>query len=210
MFNFQGSSDLTSFNKTSGSYQAVNLAPEKETKSTTSGFKESKKLLIVGTNAKFICNNMIDLNYDCVAFEETIPAIAWLEKITNSTNDLPHAIVCDLELLEGDAYTLFEQIQHNPNLKTVPFIIMSKHFTKLDKIKALETGIDDFYSLPFTAEDLHNRITFLQQFKKEKAELMYSEDQPFDNNKFITKRVFDILFSLICILLLSPDRKSVV
>src|SRR5690606_3520698 len=205
MLNFQSNKDLPLSHNSSRSFESFNVVTDQENTTTSSSFfKEGKKLLIVGANAKFICNNMIDLNYDCVAFEESIPAIAWLEKIANSAYELPHAIVCDLELLEGDAYTLFGQIQHNQKLKSVPFIIMSKHFSRLDKVKALETGIDDFYSLPFSAEDLHNRITFLQQFKKEKAELMYSEDQPFENNKFITKRAFDILFSLTCILILSP------
>ncbi len=205
MLNFQSNKDSPLSHNSSGSFESFNVVTDKENnKTSTAFFKESKKLLIVGANAKFICNNMIDLNYDCVAFEESIPAVEWLEKIANSAFDLPHAIVCDLELLEGDAYTLFGQVQQNQRLKAVPFIIMSKHFSRLDKVKALETGIDDFYSLPFSAEDLHSRITFLQQFKKEKAELMYSEDQPFENNKFITKRAFDILFSLTCILILSP------
>lgn len=203
MLNFQGSKD-TLLNNPSKSYETLGAAREATNVTVNvESFKGNKQLLIVGANAHFIRTNMVDLNYDCAAFEDTESALSWLEKVSR-TSQVPHAIICDLELLEGDAYTLFEAVQKNSKLKHLPFIIMSKHYNKLDRIKALETGIDDFYSLPFSAEDLHNRITFLQQFKKEKAELMYSEDEPFETNKYITKRAFDILFSSIVLLLLSP------
>lgn len=205
MLNFQGDKELLSDNPVMD-HKTISQDPGqgKISYNSDSPFKENKKLLLVGENAKFICNNMADLNYDLVAFEESIPALSWLEKVSKSRYDIPHAIICDLDLLEGDAYTLFGNIQHNSKLKAVPFIVISKHYNKLDKVKALETGIDDFYSLEFNAEDLHNRITFLQQFKKEKAELMYSEDQPFRTHRFKTKRAFDFLFALCVILLISP------
>lgn len=204
MLNFQGSKDSL-LNSPADNYETYGTLSEKnETVLNQEAHKENKKLLIVGENATFIRTNMMDLNYDCVAFEDTQSALSWLERISKSPYHLPHAIVCDLELLEGDAYTLFETIQQKQSLKHLPFIIMSKHFNKLDRIKALETGIDDFYSLPFSAEDLHSRITFLQQFKKEKAELLYSEDEPFENNKFITKRAFDIVFASMVLLMISP------
>lgn len=164
-----------------------------------------KKILIISASGEFIRKNVEDLQYDSQAFEDSGKALEWLEQSAHQGN-LPDAIICDLELLEGDAYSLFGHIQQNPRLKVLPFIIISKYHTQLDKIKALESGIDDFYSLPFSAEDLHRRIDFLQQFKKEKAELLQAEDRPvtFKSNGILSKRLFDVLVSLVAIVILFP------
>src|SRR5690606_17410697 len=126
MLNFQGSKD-TLLNNPSKSYETLGTVREKNNVTVNvETYKGSKHLLIVGANAHFIRNNMVDLNYDCAAFEDTESALSWLEKISKSAHHMPHAIICDLELLEGDAYTLFEEVQKKPKLKHLPFIIMSK------------------------------------------------------------------------------------
>src|SRR5690606_7613172 len=99
MLNFQGSKD-TLLNNPSKSYET--LGTVRETRNVTvnmESFKGNKQLLILGANAHFIRSNMVDLNYDCAAFEDTRSALSWLEKVSK-TGHLPHAIICDLELLE--------------------------------------------------------------------------------------------------------------
>lgn len=165
----------------------------------------SKRILIVSASSGFIRENVADLQYNFVAMNTSAGAYDWLSK-AHKKNELPDAIICDLELLEGDAYALFGNIQKIPELRVLPFIIISKNHTHLDKIKALESGIDDFYSLPFKAEDLHRRIDFLQSFKKEKETFTPSDDHPlsFNSNGILSKRLFDIVVSMVALIILSP------
>ncbi len=165
---------------------------------------QDKRLLFIGENAGFFSENMAGLNYLTEALEDIPNTNTWLNRVALNPGELPDAIICDLKFLDGDAYSLFGKIQSHKNLKHIPFIIISEEHTHLNKTKALESGIDDFYSLPFNANDLHQRITFLKQFKPENAAFSKNTEYRFEDKIPISKRAFDIAVTLLALTILSP------
>jgi lipopolysaccharide/colanic/teichoic acid biosynthesis glycosyltransferase len=168
------------------------------------GTRKFRRILYVGENGKYICENMVDFNYGGLSLNSAFNAFCWLRDRLKTVEPLPDVIICDLELEEGSAYSLFDNIQSDARLKKIPFIVISKNKNQLNKIKAIKRGFDDLYCEPFTAEDLHNRIIFLEQFKQEKERLIMQNDPRFENKIPISKRVFDIMISATLLLLLSP------
>lgn len=167
--------------------------------------KKFRKILYVGENGKFICESMVNYNYGGLSLNSAFNAFCWLrDRLKNNAESLPDVIICDLELEEGSAYSLFDNLQNNPGLRKIPFIVISKNKNHLNKIKAIKRGFDDLYCEPFTAEDLHNRIIFLEQFKQEKERLIQQNDPRFENKIPLTKRIFDIVVSGFTLLLLTP------
>ena len=172
----------------------------------------TRRLLYVGENGKFICQNMVDLNYIGLAINDSDKAIKWLNKKVDKGAELPHAIICDSEINDGDIYSFFKQLSDNPHLRSLPFIVLAKNANNKEKVEAIKMGVDDFYIKSFDPEDLHYRIKFLSEFKKNKK--VFGDDAQTDpielkqlvlNVKMPTiKRVFDICVSTFFLILLSP------
>lgn len=173
-----------------------------------------KKLLYVGENSRRICKNMIELDYLGLSLSTSFKAYCWLEKMSLSyswslklgqpCDDLPDAVICDQQLPDGDAFSLFEQIRKDEHLRLLPFIVISDTADRTAKLKALKAGVDDFYSVSVNPEHVHNRISFLKEFKRETIRLK-EEAEPMPEFRVpLLKRLFDIAFSLTVLLLLSP------
>ncbi|GEM_PF-44058 len=227
-------SDVTTKTSTSNNYkntQAVTLTNMPETKENKLATEiqpkmyhvkadqtESRKLLYVGSNGKLICKNMVELNYVGLSLNNSFKAFCWLQKMAMSYawsekmglsgDDLPDAIICDLELADGTAYSLFERLKRDEYLQRIPFIIVAKNYTKAEKLKALERGIDDIYPTTVNPNDLDNRISFLKKFKKElkkvNTEPQALEKEQTDLKMPLIKRLFDIAVSGTLLILLSP------
>jgi lipopolysaccharide/colanic/teichoic acid biosynthesis glycosyltransferase len=163
-----------------------------------------RKILYVGENGKYICENLVAYNYGGLSLNSAFNAYCWLREKLKKEEDLPDVIICDLELEEGSAYSLFDNIQSSPSLRKIPFIVISKNKNQINKIKAIKRGFDDLYCEPFTAEDLHNRIIFLEQFKQEKERLIQENFKKFENKIPLAKRVFDIVIAGFLLIMFCP------
>ncbi|MDX2245720.1 MAG: sugar transferase [Bacteroidia bacterium] len=173
-----------------------------------------KKLLYVGENSRRICKNMIELDYLGLSLSTSFKAFCWLEKMSLSyswslkmgqpCDDLPDAVICDQQLPDGDAFGLYEQIRKDEHLRFIPFIVISDKADRATKLKALSAGVDDFYSVTVNPEHVHNRISFLKEFKRETLRLK-EESEPMPEFRVpVLKRLFDIVFSLSGLIMLSP------
>jgi lipopolysaccharide/colanic/teichoic acid biosynthesis glycosyltransferase len=183
------------------------LGPDAVRLSTENNTSQGRRSIIyIGGARKNLFDEMINLGYDVLSFNLSFPADLWLKYNALANANLPDAIVCDLELPDTDAFSLYESLKVNDRLKTVPFIIIAQHSNSLDRIKAFELGIDDFYSTDVSSDDLYNRIKLLNSIKKEKAKNSNVKEIPLTISYKIIwpKRVFDFLFSLTMIILLSP------
>lgn len=177
-----------------------------ESKIQEQGKNQRRRLLFVGSNGKFFCENMVDLDYVGLSMENIDKAQQWLKSVEVQGETLPDAILCDLELEDGDAYMLFEKLKAHETFKAIPFIITSPKADRAEKLKALKAGVDDFYVLPFDAEDIHTRINFLKKYKQEKdnIERHIQEEIPFDSRIPLAKRTFDIIVASVVLIVLSP------
>jgi lipopolysaccharide/colanic/teichoic acid biosynthesis glycosyltransferase len=170
-------------------------------------FMESQPhpIILIGPNGKDFANNLADLNYKGVALASTTEMQTWLNELPAlDPLEIPRAIICEINLQDGDVYAIFEKIKLEERLKTVPFILVSESDDKEHKVKALRMGIDDFYLFPLSFKDLHKRIVFLQQFKRQKAKLQNIDETLYKERIPLSKRIFDIFFSTLALLMLSP------
>jgi lipopolysaccharide/colanic/teichoic acid biosynthesis glycosyltransferase len=167
---------------------------------------ERHSVIYIGSSKSDLFEDMINIGYDVLSFNLSFPADLWLKYNALSSAKLPDAIICDLELPDTDAITLYESLTGNEHLRSIPFIIIANHSNSLDKIRAFELGIDDFYSTEVSADDLHNRIKLLKTIKKEKSNQSTSQDIPVNLSYRVNwpKRIFDILFSFTLLVLLTP------
>ncbi len=186
--------------------QQVLIADSENFSIDNNAIKDRHTILYIGGAKRGLHEELIAYGYNILSFNLSFPADLWLKYNALSNTSLPEAVICDLELPDTDAFALFESLRTNERLKQVPFIVIAQRYNSVDKIKAFQLGVDDFYSFEVSADDLHNRISILQSIKKEKASTDIKKDIPVTLSYKVhwPKRLFDILFSLSLIILLSP------
>ncbi|MGK7394074.1 MAG: sugar transferase [Candidatus Cyclobacteriaceae bacterium M3_2C_046] len=177
-------------------YQLLNKSPT-----------SSKKIIYIGDLSDSMFDALSQLGYQILSFNLSFSADVWLEFTAFSEMNLPDAILCDLELPDTDAFSLFELFGKNEKLMFIPFIVISKTYNHIDKIKAFELGVDDFYPVSVSADQLDDRIAILKRIKKEKlpnTEATNTIKDHYEDKIVWPKRLFDILISLFLLILLSP------
>lgn len=173
------------------------------------------KILYVGVNGKMICKNLVELGYGGLSLGNSFKAYCWLHKMAMSfvwsekmgmaSQNLPDAIICDLQLTDGTAFSLYERLQRDVMLKEIPFIIISKEEEKPARLKALKLGIDDFYTTEVSPKDIRNRIIFLKKYKQLLLKNRANNKPDITEIKIpFLKRAFDIMVSLTALILLTP------
>jgi lipopolysaccharide/colanic/teichoic acid biosynthesis glycosyltransferase len=169
-------------------------------------FQDRHSIIYIGGEKKSLFDDLINIGYDMLSFNLSFSADLWLKYNALANAKLPDAILCDLELPDTDAFALYESLRLNDRLKSVPFIVIAQKSNSIDRIKAFELGIDDFYSNDVLADDLHNRIVLLNAIKKEKSKNTGTKDIPLTISYKVNwpKRIFDVIFSSTLIILLSP------
>ena len=124
------------------------------------------KILFIGSQAKDVCQELVELNYSGLSLPNFSKAFYWLENQILSGTELPVAIITDFELIDGNVYSFYSKINSNRLLKLIPFIVLAEDQHQGEKVKSLKVGIDDFYIGKYNAEDISDRIQFLKEFKK--------------------------------------------
>lgn len=69
-------------------------------------------------------------------------------------NHLPGLILLDLRLPTMDGLEILERIKTSQQLKSVPVAILSTSKAEEDKTEAKKLGADDFYTKPWSFDDL--------------------------------------------------------
>ena len=156
--------------------------------------------LFIGNSARNVCGDLVKLHYTGLSMPDFSKAFYWLENRVLAGGEMPIAIISDFELIDGNAFSFYYKISSNRHFRLIPFIVLSPNGTKEQRLKALKIGIDDFYIDQFTAEDIHDRIQFLQKFKKLTKE--FNPHPELSLNYFIPlvqmpvlKRLMDIVLS---------------
>lgn len=83
--------------------------------------------------------------------------------IQRAQEKLPDLIVCDI-LMPENGYEVLATLRQNSVTATIPFIVVTAKEDRADRRKAMEMGVDDYLTLPFTLEELQRAIA--AQLKK--------------------------------------------
>ncbi|MCF6264073.1 MAG: response regulator [Xanthomonadales bacterium] len=92
----------------------------------------------------------------------------------------PDVIISDVMMPELDGFTLTQQLKSSPITDHIPLILLTAKATKLDTIKGLQLGADDYLSKPFDNEELMARVASLLAHSKRVAEKILGQvvEQP--------------------------------
>lgn len=170
------------------------------------GSRKRKIAVYVGSGKGELVYELAEYGYEVASFQLAHCAEQWLIFHIGAGSFLPDAVICDLDLPDSDGFAFFENIKADERLKTTPFILMARRHNPLDKIKAFNIGIDDYYSLDVSVDDIHNRILMLKELKREKVGKPEEYGIPLETTYRINwmKRAFDVIFSTLTLLALSP------
>lgn len=127
------------------------------------------------------------------------------EYMTNqSLNSMPEIILMEIDEQE-ECFEVIKNIRKNPLVKGLIIVLLASRPNKRWKEKARELKVHDYYVSPFSYDELTERLDFLVRFKLIKPDLDTLSDKVTSTYKMpSTKRIFDIVFSSICILILMP------
>lgn len=80
------------------------------------------------------------------------------EAITMVKESKPDLIVLDWMLPSMTGIDVCKQLRWNPDTKTIPIIMLSARGEEGDRIRGLDTGVDDYMVKPFSPAELISRI----------------------------------------------------
>ena len=121
----------------------------------------------------------------------------WEKQKTDISCIISHA---EVMTPAGISFSNTLQIKKFPR---VPFFILCEHSNDNLAILALRSGVSDIFTLPFNSDDLRERVLFFLQYghllQGKAGELSFA---PYQTP--LGKRIFDIAFSSMALLCLSP------
>ncbi len=80
-------------------------------------------------------------------------------------NQKVDVILTDLMMPWLDGFELIEKLKEDPQLQQIPVMVVSARTTEEDKLRVLNSGVNDFMSKPFDPEKLIKRIENLVESK---------------------------------------------
>jgi lipopolysaccharide/colanic/teichoic acid biosynthesis glycosyltransferase len=114
-------------------------------------------------------------------------------------------ILCEHQIPGGDGFTINRWVREQPQLNSVPFIMIAPVFNDSLFRQAHIHSIDDFYVQPLPrVDDLISRILFLKRFREKKLVTASVGNNTRPVRMPILKRAFDIIVAGTALLLMSP------
>ena len=72
--------------------------------------------------------------------------------------DTPDLVLLDIMLPDTDGMEILKTIRSDKNLSNIPVILLTAKSERMDKIKGLDSGADDYITKPFDVLELLSRI----------------------------------------------------
>jgi CheY-like chemotaxis protein len=114
------------------------------------------KILYIGEDNGIIDPLKNSGKFDIMQKGNGIAALRWLEANRNTNFD---AILCNMFMRGVNGIAFYEEMRHHKYLQTkTPFILVSKNFRQQLRQNAYNTGLDDYYASPLSAERIYERV----------------------------------------------------
>ncbi len=146
---------------------------ETESKNSESFFVKSnqkngntERILIVEDNVQmqnFIAE-LLQEDYQAEVANNGVEALRQLETAEKSFD----LIVSDVMMPEMDGFELLERLKSSEKWKQLPVIMLTSLTAESDRLQALQTGVDDYLTKPFSPPELLARVRNLIANYKEK------------------------------------------
>lgn len=120
------------------------------------------RLLLVEPNAEL---QRIFTDYFKRSGLEVVDAIDAASGLETSRRECPDMIACEAELPGGaDGLELARALRADPDLKSIPILLLSGTITPEERWEAISSGADDYLMKPFTMRELVYRCERLISF----------------------------------------------
>lgn len=122
----------------------------------------------------------------------------------------PNLVLLDIMLPDMDGMDILKSLRLNPETKNLPVIMLTAKSERMDKIKGLDCGADDYITKPFDVLELISRIKAVLRrsgvVESDTSEIVYKEIR-LDHNKrlvfvndeeiILTYKEFELLYMLL-------------
>lgn len=124
--------------------------------------------------------------------------------LNQSMFTLPEIVMMEIDE-EGQCFKLIEKLKKDAMLKGLIVVLLAGKQNTDWLRKAKELKVHDYYTYPFPVKDIADRLVFLVKFKLIKPSIVELSEQVETTYRMpVVKRLFDIVFSGMLLLLLSP------
>lgn len=161
-------------------------------------------IVYVGDKSDKIVVQLEAASFSCICYND--PFMAYVSCLSNVYDQQaePYAVICREDLHGTLAYSFISNIKRCPQLKAIPSILYNPKTLQSDIRKAKNAGADDLYTGVFELQDLLSRLEFIRQTKEQALQQKFKPSTELRLGIPVGKRIFDIFFSLLALLILSP------
>lgn len=141
-------------------------------------------------------------NFNFISFDNLLE----LEVHINQLNilSMPEILIMEVDY-RGKVFEVIERLKQNFSTCGLIIVLISPKVDNDGRRKAKDLKIADFYEHPFDIEQINERLQFLRKFKLIRQDVgRLNQVLPKPYKIPAIKRVFDICFSVICLILLFP------
>ncbi len=93
-----------------------------------------------------------------LGFEKIEEAEDGMQAYTKLTTEGFQFVVCDWNMPNMDGIDLLRKVRSNPDLKDLPFLMVTAEAEKHKVIEAIKAGVSNYVVKPFTAEILKEKL----------------------------------------------------
>jgi two-component system alkaline phosphatase synthesis response regulator PhoP len=132
---------------------SVDIAVIKERIVSLSDVRE--KILIVDDEVDALTALKVALESDGY---NVIEALDGFEGISKAKSETPDVILLDIMMPGMDGFEVCRRLKSDPQLSSIPVIMLTAKGEVDDKVEGLEMGADDYVTKPFNLKELKARI----------------------------------------------------
>jgi pilus assembly protein CpaE len=107
---------------------------------------------------------------------EVITARSGVDALEVIKSSPPNLAILDVMMPDMDGYTLCEHLRQTSTTAKIPIIILTALSGVEDKIKAFDSGADDFLAKPFESQELRARVKVLLRRFSERESVQTNEE----------------------------------
>ena len=89
---------------------------------------------------------------------EVVEAVTGEDGVRAAATERPDLILMDIQLPGIDGHEATRRIKANPDLRTIPLIVVTSYALSGDDVKARQAGADDYVTKPFSPRALLAKV----------------------------------------------------
>ena len=138
--------------------------------SAVEGVSEKQTILIVEDNNELraFLRTVLTRKYDILEAENGRQALEIAQK------EIPDIIISDVMMPEMNGMELAKAIKEDINISHIPLVLLTAKTDMENKLEALQYGVDDYITKPFSSAYLEARVENLLKLRKQLQELYRS------------------------------------